>query len=152
MTQDTNRILAFLLFALAFVVILTLVVRLTRLHVRGKLPYSKGLGLTALFVGLALLVWWFLTRGQPGERIVQQLILPSPWEVLKAFGPLHFEQGLVRSALTSWLRVTTGFALAALVAVPLGVYMGTFQSIASFFRPLALAGTYVPIVVFIPLS
>ena len=70
MTQDTNRILAFLLFALAFVVILTLVVRLARLHVRGRLRYSKGLGLTALFVGLALLVWWFLTRGQPGERIV----------------------------------------------------------------------------------
>jgi len=152
MTQDTNRILAFLLFALTFVVILTMVVRLARLHVRGRLRYSKGLGLTALFVGLALLVWWFLTRGQPGERIVQQLILPSPMEVLRAFGPLHFERGLVRSALTSWLRVTTGFGLAAIVAIPLGVYMATFPPIAAFFRPLALTGAYVPIIVFIPLS
>src|SRR5712671_7651469 len=152
MTQDTNRILAFLLFALAFVVILTLVVRLTRLHVRGKLPYSKGLGLTALFVGIILVVWWFLTRGEPGERIVQALILPSPMEVLRAFGPLHFERGLVRSTLTSWLRVTTGFTLAASVAVPLGIYMATFPPIAAFFRPLALTGAYVPIIVFIPLS
>src|SRR5215470_10913377 len=110
MTQDTQRILAFLLFAVTFVVGLTLVVRFAHLHVRGRLPYSKGLGLTTLFVALVLLVWWFLTRGQPGERIVQQLILPSPMEVLHAFGPLHFERGLVRSALTSWLRVTTGFA------------------------------------------
>ena len=73
-------------------------------------------------------------------------------EVLRSFVPLHVEQGLVRSALTSWLRVTTGFALAAIVAVPLGVYMATFPSVAAFFRPLALTGAYVPIVVFIPLS
>jgi NitT/TauT family transport system permease protein len=144
--------LGFLIFALAFVILLTTVVRLTRLRVRGKLDYSRALGLTALFVGVVLAVWWFLTRGQMGERIVQPLILPSPAEVLQAFAPLHLEQGLVRSAVTSWLRVTTGFALAAIVAVPLGVYMATFSSVAAFFRPLALTGAYVPIVVFIPLS
>ena len=105
-----------------------------------------------LFVGILLLIWWILTRGEMGERIVQPLILPSPLEVLKAFGPLHFEQGLVRSAFTSWLRVTSGFALATIVAVPLGIYMATFSSVAAFFRPLALAGAYIPIVVFIPLS
>ncbi|MCX6893723.1 MAG: ABC transporter permease subunit [Verrucomicrobiota bacterium] len=144
--------LGFLIFALAFVILLTTVVRLTRLRVRGELDYSRALGLTALFVGVVLAVWWFLTRGQMGERIVQPLILPSPAEVLQAFAPLHLEQGLVRSAVTSWLRVTTGFALAAIVAVPLGVYMATFSSVAAFFRPLALTGAYVPIVVFIPLS
>jgi NitT/TauT family transport system permease protein len=50
------------------------------------------------------------------------------------------------------MRVTGGFALAALVAVPLGVYMGSFPPVAAFFRPLALVGSYVPIVVFIPLT
>src|SRR2546422_9863004 len=152
MTVDSQRILGFLVFGLAFVTILTLVVRLARLHVRGKLAYSKGLGLTVLFIAAILVVWWLLTRGEPGERVVQSLILPSPMEVLRAFGPLHFERGLVRSALTSWLRVTTGFTLAASVAVPLGIYMATFPSIAAFFRPLSLTGAYVPIVVFIPLS
>src|SRR6266436_1314621 len=152
MTVDSQRILGFLVFGLAFVTILTLVVRLARLHVRGKLPYSKGLGLTALFVVTILAIWWFLTRGEQSERIVQPLILPSPLEVLRAFGPLHFERGLVRSALTSWLRVTAGFGLAALVALPLGVYMATFPPVAAFFRPLALTGAYVPIIVFIPLS
>ncbi len=144
--------LGFLIFAVAFVTLLTLVVRLAKLHVRSELTYSNALGLTALFVGVILVVWWFLTRGEMGERIVQPLILPSPMEVLKSFVPLHVEQGLVRSALNSWLRVTTGFALAALVALPLGIYMATFAPIAAFFRPLALAGAYVPIVVFIPLS
>jgi NitT/TauT family transport system permease protein len=97
--------------------------------------------------------WWFATSGATiEERLLPPLILPSPSEVLQAFPKLHFEQGLVRSALTSWMRVTAGFALAALVAVPLGVYMATFRGVAAFFRPLALVGAYVPIVVFIPLT
>jgi NitT/TauT family transport system permease protein len=149
---DLRPLFGFLVFALAFGALLTLLVRLARLRVRGELDYSRALGLTALFVGVTVAVWWFLTHGQIGERIVQPLILPSPGEVLKSFAPLHLEQGLVRSALTSWMRVTTGFLLAAVVAVPLGVYMATFPSVAAFFRPLSLTGAYVPIVVFIPLS
>jgi NitT/TauT family transport system permease protein len=152
MTTDEQRLLGFPIFALAFVAILTLVVRAVKLRVRARLSYAKGIGITAIFVGVVLLIWWILTSGPEGHRMVQSLILPSPLEVLKSFGPLHFEQGLVRSAITSWLRVTFGFLLAALIAVPLGVYMATFSSIAAFFRPLALVGSYVPIVVFIPLS
>ena len=145
--------LGFFIFAVAFVAALTLVVRLTRLRVRTELAPSNALGLTAAFVVLTLLAWWFLTRGATyEERIVHPTILPSPLEVLQAFPTLHFEQGLVRSAGLSWLRVTVGFVLAALVAVPLGVYMATFPPIAAFFRPLSLVGAYVPIVVFVPLT
>lgn len=122
----------FFIFALAFVALLTLVVRLARLHVRESFPYAKALGFTGLFILVVLGVWWLLTRGEVGERLVQPLILPSPLEVLRSFGPLHLEQGLVRSAFSSWVRVTTGFALAALVALPLGVYMATFAPIAAF--------------------
>ncbi len=152
MSTDEQRLLGFPIFAFAFVAVLTLIVRVAKLRVRARLAYTKGIGLTVLFIGVLLVIWWWLTRGAIGERIVQPLILPSPVEVLKSFGPLHFEQGLVRSAITSWLRVTSGFILAALIAVPLGVYMATFSSVAAFFRPLALAGAYIPIVVFIPLS
>ncbi|HVV73817.1 MAG TPA: ABC transporter permease subunit [Verrucomicrobiae bacterium] len=144
--------LRFLVFAVVFVALLTGVVRLSRVRVRSELPYSRAAGLTVLFVVVLLGVWWFVTRGEPNDRMVQPLILPSPMEVLKAFAPLHLEQGLVRSAFYSWLRVSAGFLLATIVAVPLGVYMATFPSIAAFFRPLSLAGSYVPIVVFIPLS
>ncbi len=145
--------LGFLVFALVFVIALTLVVRFANLHVREPLAYSRAVGLTVLFVGLVLLLWWLATRGATVEqRVLSPIILPSPLEVLQAFPPLHFEQGLVRSAAISFRRVTEGFALAAIVAVPLGVYMATFPPIAAFFRPLALIGAYVPIVVFIPLT
>jgi len=142
----------FLIFAIAFVTVLTLVVRLARLRVHADISYPQIIGLTGAFVGLVLAAWWFVTRGDLEHRMVQSLILPSPMEVLQSFKPLHLEQGLVRSAFQSWLRVTAGFALAVVVAVPLGVYMATFPSVAAFFRPLSLAGAYVPIVVLIPLS
>jgi NitT/TauT family transport system permease protein len=143
----------FFLLAVVFVVALTTVVRLARLRVRKDLPEAKGLLLTVLFIGLLMLTWWLLTRGKTIEdRVLAPLILPSPMEVLQAFPPLHFTQGLVRSAMTSFLRVTEGFTLAAIVAVPLGIYMATFPPVAAFFRPLALVGSYVPIVVFIPLT
>ncbi len=145
--------IGFFLFAASFVVLLTLVVRIGKLDVRRELPKIRSLGLTALFVVLLLLGWWFVTRGATLEaRILPPLILPSPLEVLQAFPRLHFEQGLVRGAGVSFLRVTTGFILAMIVAVPLGVYMATFPAIAAFFRPLALMGAYVPIVVFVPLT
>ncbi len=150
--RDYLFLFYFLTFAVVFVTLLTLVVRLSRLRVRADLPYVKALGLTALMLCIVLAVWSFLTRGELGERIVQPLILPSPMEVLRSFVPLHMEQGLVRSAIYSWARVTAGFGLAAIVAVPLGLYMATFPSVAAFFRPLSLAGAYVPIIVFIPLS
>lgn len=143
----------FFAFAFTFVVLLTLVVRLGPFSVRRPLSEESSALLTFVFVALLLAVWFFLTNGARVEdRILSPIILPSPVEVIQAFPPLHFEQGLVRSALTSFIRVTTGFALASIVAVPLGVYMATFPPIAAFFRPLALIGAYVPIVVFIPLT
>lgn len=151
-SSDERDCAGFLVFAVAFVALLILVVRFGRFHVRSQMPYVRGLALTFSFVGLLVAAWWSLTRGAPEARLVQPLILPSPAEVLHAFAPLHLEQGLVRSAFSSWLRVTAGFALATIVAVPLGVFMGTFPPVAAFFRPLSLAGAYVPIVVFIPLS
>ncbi len=146
-------LLSFFLIAIVFVAVLTAVVRMARLGVRKDLPGHKGLLLTVSFVGLVLVAWWLLTRGETIEqRVLVPLILPSPVEVLLAFPRLHFDQGLVRSAITSFVRVTEGFVLAAIVAVPLGVYMATFPGVAAFFRPLALIGAYVPIVVFIPLT
>jgi NitT/TauT family transport system permease protein len=145
--------LGFLAFIVVFVAVLTAVVRLSRMEVRTPVPQRTALLLTALFVAVLLLAWWTVTRGETiEERRIAPLILPSPWEVVSAFPVLHFEQALVRSVLTSFARVTVGFAMAAAIAVPLGVYMATFPPVAAFFRPLALVSAYVPIVIFVSLT
>jgi NitT/TauT family transport system permease protein len=146
-------VLSFFLYTLLFVGLLTALVRLAGLNVRKSLPRQKELLLTALFVGLVVGTWWFLTRGERFEdRLVNVTILPSPGEMLKAFAPLHLDQALVRNALVSIKRIVLGFGLAVIAAVPLGIYMATFPGIAAFFRSVTLVGSYVPTVVFIPLT
>src|SRR5215213_8191509 len=145
--------IGFFIFAIAFSLFLTVLIRVTGLNVRREVTKAQASLLTASFVVLLIAAWWFFTRGDRIEdRMLSPLILPSPMEVLRAFPRLHFEQELVRSALRSFLRVTIGFTLAAIVAVPLGVYMASFTTVAAFFRPLALVSAYVPIVVFVPLT
>jgi NitT/TauT family transport system permease protein len=139
-------------FALAFAAGLTLVVRATGLLVRREAPHPWPALYPAIFVALTLAAWWFVTRGEPEERMVNYIVLPSPAEVFGSFPRLHREQGLVRSAFESFRRVNIGFLLGAVAAIPLGVYMATFPAIAAFFKPVSLVSAYVPTVVFVPLT
>ena len=147
---ELGQLLNFVVFALVFVATLTLVVRLVRLRVRADLAYARAVGLTALLVGLVLVVWWFVTRGAPGQRMVQPLILPSPMEVLQVFRALCISNRAWCAASCVLAAGDSGLRLGRPRRPPLGVYMATFAPVAAFFRPLSLAGAYVPIVVFIP--
>jgi len=71
--------------------------------------------------------------------------------VLKAFPVLHFEEALVRSAGASFYRVMMGFLLAAVVAIPLGILMGTFPPLKHFFSPLLDPMRFLPISALVPL-
>ncbi len=145
--------ISFFLFAFGFAIALALVARFGSMTVRKDVPYFTGFVLTTIFTLLVFAAWFFATSGAEIEdRMLVPLILPSPWEVLMAFPRLHFEQGLVRGVLISFGRITAGFSLAALTAVPLGVLMASYPRVAAFFKPLSIASGYVPIVVFIPLS
>ena len=84
-------------------------------------------------------------------NLVPDTILPSPTEVLRAFPVLHFEEALVRSAFMSFYRVMGGFLLAAIVAIPLGLLMGTFPPIKHFFSPILDPLRFLPISALVPL-
>ena len=80
--------------------------------------HARALALAGLLTFLG--VWAVLSYAD----FVPSVILPSPTEVLKAFPVLHFQEALVRSAGWSLYRVTMGFVLATLVAIPLGILAG----------------------------
>jgi NitT/TauT family transport system permease protein len=82
---------------------------------------------------------------------VPRIILPSPSDVLRAFPVLHFQEALVRSALASLYRVTMGFLLSAVVAIPLGLVMGTFPALKHFFSPVLDPLRFLPISALVPL-
>jgi ABC-type nitrate/sulfonate/bicarbonate transport system permease component len=136
-----------------FALILTAIARFSNMKVREPIKGNNSTVLTFIFIGLMVFGWWFVTNGNTiEERVLVPLILPSPVEVLNAFPRLHMEQGLVRSVGISFQRVGTGFSLAIIAALSLGVYMAAFSGISAFFRPLALIGSYIPIVCLVPLS
>ena len=66
----------FFVFAFAFAALITVVVRAGRLRVRKELRERSALALTAGFIALLFLAWWFITRGHNVEdRIIPPLIL-----------------------------------------------------------------------------
>jgi NitT/TauT family transport system permease protein len=83
--------------------------------------------------------------------LVPSVILRSPTDALKAFPVLHFEEALVRSAIASFYRVMMGFLLAAVVAIPLGMVMGTFPPVKHFFAPVLDPLRFLPISALVPL-
>ena len=92
-------------------------------------------------------VWCVLSYA----NIVPTVILPTPTEVLRAFPVLHFQEALVRSIGGSLYRVYMGFLLAAVVAIPLGLLMGTFPPIKHFCVPLLDPLRFLPISALVPL-
>ncbi len=99
-----------------------------------------------------LLVWYILTMGPPEKRIVPPYSLPSLAETLKSFPSLWMDRALARSAVWSLGRVLGGFAIAAAIAVPLGVLAGSYFRVQAFFNPLNIFGRNVPIAALIPLT
>ncbi len=123
------------------------------LGLREQAPQWQVVVIGLLSVGGCLVLWWFLTRGEPEERIIPPSKgLPSPWETFASFHSLWFERGLTRNLLTTLRRVGSGFGLAALVGVPLGILCGCFSRVNAMFLPLTLFGRNIPVAALIPLT
>ena len=106
---------------------------------RAPIPKATGQLLAASSVALVLLVWCVLSYvqvnkgGAQPEPLVSHFFLPPPDEVLRGLLYLMFEQGLLPAVGTSILRILKAFALSVAVAVPLGIFMGSFESANRFF-------------------
>jgi NitT/TauT family transport system permease protein len=123
------------------------------LRIREPLSTWQAWLLGLLPVALLLLVWFAVTAGPTAEqRLISPTILPSPAEVVVSFPELWFERALTRNLAVSFVRVLEGFALAVLVAFPLGVLMGSFTKVKAAFTPLTVFAAYLPIPTLVPLT
>jgi ABC-type nitrate/sulfonate/bicarbonate transport system permease component len=118
------------------------------MEVREPVTNARGRSLALAGVATFFGAWCLVTY----TGMVPAVILPSPTEVLGAFPVLHFEEALVRSAGWSIYRVTMGFLLAAAVAIPLGLLMGTFPPVKHFFSPILEPLRFLPISALVPLT
>lgn len=120
--------------------------------IRRPIPSARIWLLGALPIVFSIGLWYLLTLGPAEERVLSPVILPGPGEVVGSFPSLWFERALSRSLVTSFLRVLVGFAVGALVAVPLGIFMASFESVRAAFRPLTTVFGYLPIPTLVPLT
>lgn len=107
----------------------------------------------AVGVGLVVLLWWALTLGDPPEsRIVSPVVLPSPGEVLRSIPALFTERALVASVAATLRRVITGFGLAIVIGVPLGILAGAYRLFDALTGPISVFMRNIPVAVLIPLT
>ncbi len=126
---------------------------LFRVGGRASAPARLALGAGAVVILLA--VWSALTY----SGAVQPVVLPTPTAVLKAAGELltpaegkgFFQAPLINHTLVSLGRTLKALLISALIAIPLGVLMGSFPFFDGLFGPPVSAVKAIPATAFIGL-
>ena len=115
--------------------------------IRGELSRPLYLAIAALGLLLPLLLWWALSI----SALVSPVFLPGPWAVLQRLAQWWAEDNLAADMSISAYRVIAGWALSVVVALPLGVLIGTFRPVQALLEPLTDFIRYMPAVAFVPL-
>lgn len=112
-------------------------------------PFSRvGYWVSSGVTFVALVSAWHLAAT---AEIVPAIYLPAPAAVVRAMVEGLLRDGWAIHVWTSCYRIVVGFALAALVAVPTGILMGTFKWVEALLEPLNDFIRYMPVVAFVPL-
>ncbi|SFO53509.1 NitT/TauT family transport system permease protein [Mesorhizobium sp. NFR06] len=101
----------------------------------------------AVFAGLGL-AWWAAT----GLELVKPIFLPSPASVATQLGKLWTDGTLLIDLKASIYRISVGFLIASVLAIPIGVLIGSFRTWEAAIEPLVDFIRYMPVVAFVPLS
>lgn len=114
---------------------------------RGELGRRPYVAIAVFSFLLFLTAWWVASTGGWFDRV----FLPSPVDVYERFKAWLLEGALLQDAWISIFRVTAAFAISALMAVPLALFIGTFKPVQAFFEPMVEFARYLPAVAFVPL-
>jgi NitT/TauT family transport system permease protein len=111
------------------------------------IPRSLALGLTLASFVLVLGAWSILSY----SGIVEEFFLPTPSKVATALYDMFAHEDFLADVWASTWRIVLGFLLAAAVAVPVGIAIGSYRAAQAFFEPGIAAIRYMPASAFIPL-
>lgn len=82
------------------------------------------------FIAILLIAWQVAVNLHPVH------ILPGPWETVGGIAYLVQHKLLLKYIVASLFRVTWGFSLAALFAIPLGLIIGWYRRAEMAFNPI----------------
>ncbi|MBB3962701.1 ABC transporter permease [Rhizobium metallidurans] len=92
--------------------------------------------------------WWAATA----TGWVKPIFLPSPGAVWTKMVELTFDGTLLNDAGISIYRMLVGFALASLMAIPIGIMIGCYRTWEAAIEPFIDFVRYMPVVAFVPLT
>jgi NitT/TauT family transport system permease protein len=115
--------------------------------IRQDFPRRLSILIILFSIALPLLTWSIISYG----GFTPAMFLPTPTAVWQAGLKMLAENNLVADIFISCWRVFAGFAVAALIGVPMGIAMGTFTSMDSLFAPFVGTVRYMPVTAFVPL-
>jgi len=98
------------------------------------------------FVAVGLLWAWLSQRD-----FVNPVFVPTPASVWEAAGAILSDESLWLDVKASFIRVTAGFLLAAIMGVPLGIFMGSFKVFEGLLQPITEFVRYIPVPALIPI-
>ncbi|MBQ23715.1 ABC transporter permease [Alcanivorax sp.] len=91
---------------------------------------------------------WYLAANMD---LAPARLFPGPDVVMASLWDLFAEQGFAGDVLSSIRRIAVSFSLAVMMALPLGMLMGSFARVDALLNPLLGAFRYLPAPAFIPL-
>jgi len=94
-----------------------------------------------------LLAWGLLSA----SGWIDPIFMPGPVKVLDRVYTWLMDDGLMSDMAISVYRVGAGFALSAVLALPIGLLIGAYRPIEALLEPLTDFIRYMPAVAFIPL-
>lgn len=116
-------------------------------RVRAPLERRRYLTLATLSFAALFLLWWITAA----SGAINPMFLPTPGGVADALVKWYRDGTLLDDIGISVWRVTAGFLLSAVMAVPLGLYIGAYQPVRALFEPIMEFARYLPAVAFVPL-
>jgi NitT/TauT family transport system permease protein len=115
--------------------------------IRGPLASRTYWGLALTGLVLPVLLWWGLVE----LAWLSKVFLPSPVMVWSRCIKWITTDRLASDVGISCYRVIAGWLLSAVLALPLGLFIGTFRPLQALLEPLMEFVRYMPAVAFIPL-
>ncbi len=118
------------------------------LELRTDIPAGLYFLAGASFIGAFLLIWLILTA----LEMVPPLFLPGPKSVWLELARQIREGILMQDMAASLYRITLGWLVSTLLALPIGILMGNFKFFEGLFEPFIDLVRYMPAVAFVPLT
>lgn len=118
------------------------------IRIKKEMPKKESIVLALIGIAIFISVWSALSYG----GILEEYFLPTPTKTISSMATLFTEQGFLNDILISLYRILSGFALAIVIAFPIGILIGSFRFFQALIEPVVDFIRYIPPSAFIPLT